>query len=316
MNISPVNILILGQTGVGKSSLLNYLMNNQMVADTNTGYPVTAKGFHLLKGTINQLPIHAYDSWGIETGLFDEWMKSLKTFIKKSNQKIDSIWFCINSNSHRIQPTELDIINYLISKDFDVTIIFTKFSHNQIREVKELQLVIETEIPVIKTFVYVNSVEETLMSGYQIEAFGSTELNAQLTNLAAEKNIVFFKKVLKDALISLFENGEYKQGELRGYLFEILSRDDISFINELVTEESSWLVNARNKVKEKTSPLLKKVGSVNNLVKRSKFEEQSIVSNEIIEANIEKVLNDPAVEQRIMIVIKKELFEGLRDSHE
>ena len=38
-----VNVMILGQSGVGKSSLLNYLFDSQLVK-TGAGKPVTKKG--------------------------------------------------------------------------------------------------------------------------------------------------------------------------------------------------------------------------------------------------------------------------------
>ena len=39
------NILIAGKSGVGKSSLLNYIFGEE-VAETGAGKPVTAEGLH------------------------------------------------------------------------------------------------------------------------------------------------------------------------------------------------------------------------------------------------------------------------------
>nr|WP_252866342.1 GTPase [Wohlfahrtiimonas chitiniclastica] len=63
MTETNYNIAIIGQTGVGKSSLINYLFGDN-VAKTGVGKPVTTNGFHEIKHFIKDMPVNIYDSWG------------------------------------------------------------------------------------------------------------------------------------------------------------------------------------------------------------------------------------------------------------
>ena len=72
------NILIMGKTGVGKSSLLNYLCG-QNKALTGTGKPVTGRGFQNYDANINNQTVRIFDSWGLEADKTEEWLKILDT---------------------------------------------------------------------------------------------------------------------------------------------------------------------------------------------------------------------------------------------
>lgn len=299
MKIIPINILVLGQTGVGKSSLINYLLKDQTLTETSTGFPITEKGFHLKKGTVHQMPIHLYDSWGIENGMLDEWMKTLKTFINKLGRKIDCVWFCINSNSHRIQQTELEVMNYIISKGFEVTVIFTKCAPAQIEEANELRNVIEAEIPVINKFAYINSVGETLMSGEKLVPFGREALVAPLVELAVAKNVAALKEFVKNTLLSLLENKEYTQGELKDYIQGIVADSG--------GEKEGWLLHAKKAMGEKSARFMKKVDAVKHFVKKPKVDVQR--RSEQLARDIDRLLHDPTIEEMLSSALRKELAE-------
>lgn len=61
-NMAKVNILVVGKTGVGKSTLINNIFREEL-AETGIGRPVTQ---HLKKISKEGLPINLYDTKGLE----------------------------------------------------------------------------------------------------------------------------------------------------------------------------------------------------------------------------------------------------------
>ena len=76
------NAVIIGQTGVGKSSLINYLYGEK-IAETGVGKPVTTNGFHEYDFELNGLPVCLFDSWGLEVGKDEQWMDDLNKEFQK-----------------------------------------------------------------------------------------------------------------------------------------------------------------------------------------------------------------------------------------
>ena len=58
------NIMLLGRTGVGKSSFINYLIGKD-VCKVATGMPVT-QGFATYTYNTGKIPLRIYDSKGLE----------------------------------------------------------------------------------------------------------------------------------------------------------------------------------------------------------------------------------------------------------
>ena len=106
-----LNIVVVGRSGVGKSSFLNYAAGKK-VFETGTGDPVTQSYFDVIeverpeKNVIYSL----FDTKGLEAGNTDEWKKAIYSEIERrdeSDNKYD--WFhtkiyCIDASSKRIQP--------------------------------------------------------------------------------------------------------------------------------------------------------------------------------------------------------------------
>lgn len=68
------NILILGMSGVGKSSFVNYLYGQEVVK-TGAGRPVTGMKIEKLSCNLENIILNIYDSWGLEANKSKEWKK-------------------------------------------------------------------------------------------------------------------------------------------------------------------------------------------------------------------------------------------------
>lgn len=123
-NLSTLNIIVAGKTGVGKSTLINAVFKDEL-AETGMGRPVTN---HMRKITKKDIPLAIYDTRGFELGkdvqedvkkeVFDTINKGLAT--KDINKAIHCIWYCINTASNRIELEEIQWLREL-SRENQVT---------------------------------------------------------------------------------------------------------------------------------------------------------------------------------------------------
>ncbi|MBM6613790.1 50S ribosome-binding GTPase [Desemzia sp. RIT804] len=127
-NMHPINILLAGKTGVGKSTLINNVFRERLAA-TGVGKPVTQ---HLRKISKEHIPIVLYDTKGLE--LKEETQKTVKKEIFETikNRKelgakeaIHVAYYCINANSSRIEQMEIEMIREL-SAQIPVIIVLTQ----------------------------------------------------------------------------------------------------------------------------------------------------------------------------------------------
>ena len=176
------NFLILGQTGVGKSSLLNYLIGEKHFS-ADVGKPVTGKGIHKFSTVIDNIKATVYDSWGIEAGATDEWFEILKQEKQKHDlqQKV-SEWFhaiiyCIQGGGARVQQIDTDIINSFLDEKYHVVVVITKADQCSEDDEKKLRKTILAGSPKLSndSIIAVCSEEKTIR-GRVHEAFGKNEL--------------------------------------------------------------------------------------------------------------------------------------------
>lgn len=146
--VACYNIVIAGKTGVGKSSLINYLYGEQ-VQKTGTGKPVTEIGFHPIDFILNDKPVCLFDSWGLEANKSEQWMKMLKDELKQRDVKapVDQ-WFhlviyCIHAGGHRVEKFELDIINNFLKEGYQVIVVITKSDQSNSQQLEELKTAIQ-----------------------------------------------------------------------------------------------------------------------------------------------------------------------------
>ena len=132
-SIGAVNILVAGQTGVGKSTLVNSVFGEEFAA-TSAGSPVTQ---HAEWFASDSVPLRILDTRGLEAKDYSVTLNALQAEIINSRAQHDErhqlhmAWVCISTPSSRVQECEIDIIKLLNRHDIPVIIVLTKYDDDE-----------------------------------------------------------------------------------------------------------------------------------------------------------------------------------------
>lgn len=122
------NILVVGATGAGKSSLVNTIFNVDF-AQTGTGKPITQT---TTKYTIENMPINLFDTKGYELGSEEHtrFLEEMHTYMEDQNkpvqEQIHMVWYVISASNHRITDLDLEMIEKFRETGKPICVIFTK----------------------------------------------------------------------------------------------------------------------------------------------------------------------------------------------
>lgn len=126
------NLMIVGGTGVGKSSLINHIFGKE-IAKVGSGKPVT-RGCHRYEDA--NIPLVIFDTEGYEVnagetsaGNFREKIiPEIKTRKSKVlDEQIHLIWYCLSVANHRVTDFDLDNLRLITGElDIPVAVVFTQ----------------------------------------------------------------------------------------------------------------------------------------------------------------------------------------------
>ena len=188
-NKESTNVLIIGKSGVGKSSLVNYLFGKEL-QPVGVGAPVTKMQIKEFTYKYDKhFEMHIYDTWGLEPSAqkAELWKKKIFDEIARHDKESISEWFntiifCLNAKSSRIEDFELDIMEQLLREKNHLTIALTHCRSKEdpdgivlrksIREELEKRGVDSLED---RNFVFVSNVKKALLGG-SVEQFGKEEI--------------------------------------------------------------------------------------------------------------------------------------------
>jgi GTPase SAR1 family protein len=131
MKQPEINTMILGQTGVGKSSLINYLYGSEKVK-AGTGRPVTGRG-DFTKISVpspfkSDVKINIFDSWGLESDKAEDWEAVIDSKLNAElsfDEMVYAVVYCSSYANDRVQDFEIRMLKKLLSKQYKVTIALT-----------------------------------------------------------------------------------------------------------------------------------------------------------------------------------------------
>lgn len=192
-DLSKLNVMILGKTGAGKSTLINNMFSEKL-ADTGVGKPVTQQ---IRKIEKPDFPLSIYDTPGLELSgdnvvqnLINDVISEIKNGVISGDisRAIHCVWYCVSTPSHRIEEAEIQFLKDLNKSTelYHIPIIVVLTQSYSKSDAKELKQVIEKENLPIVNIVPVLAEDFIINEDYTVRAYGLDMLSQIMINVIPE----------------------------------------------------------------------------------------------------------------------------------
>ncbi len=152
-SVQKPNILLIGSTGVGKSSLINTCFGEDL-AKVGIGKPVTK---HIESFSCDSKSVVLFDTQGYEIGTekekkFLNEVVEYATNFRESDNPIHIAWYCIQAGGARIVDFDISIIKKIHQTGLPIAIVLTKADLLNEEDTKKLRETIKNVLPQIEIF--------------------------------------------------------------------------------------------------------------------------------------------------------------------
>jgi hypothetical protein len=127
-SLPPLNIVVAGSTGVGKSTLINAISGKELTIEA-IGSPQTTK---ITKISSPLLPFCFYDTRGLEVKSSKETISLLRNLVRGLNgngnasDQIHAVWFCLLEGSNRVEPVHEDLLRFFNEQKVRCIVVMTQ----------------------------------------------------------------------------------------------------------------------------------------------------------------------------------------------
>ena len=216
INKEKVNIIVAGKTGVGKSSLINYIFGKE-VAKVGDGQPVTQE---IQEYDLENDNITLFDTKGIEAKDYEKTLDNIKKYLElrqdspDENDDIHIAWLCISERGDRVEESDRELLKILSEAGIPVIGVFTKRESK--RESNFVNKVVEDNLlPEAKAIVRVRSITEEVEiedNLVELKPKGAEELLEETYKYMSEGRRNAIKKaqtaVLKDRIEAMSKEAD------------------------------------------------------------------------------------------------------------
>ncbi len=216
INKEKVNIIVAGKTGVGKSSLINYIFGKE-VAKVGDGQPVTQE---IQEYDLENDNITLFDTKGIEAKDYEKTLDNIKKYLElrqdspDENDDIHIAWLCISERGDRVEEADRELLKILSEAGIPVIGVFTKRESK--RESSFVNKVVEDNLlPEAKAIVRVRSITEEVEiedNLVELKPKGAEELLEETYKYMSEGRKNTIKKaqtaVLKDRIEAMSKEAD------------------------------------------------------------------------------------------------------------